>query len=345
VTTWESALAWRLERQYLGDAPAASAVDVVRRLQALPAWLGDAELAVDIRLGVVDSGALGRAVASDHVVKVYANRGSTQFMTPDVAASMLAVRAAGRQWELKSWVEFYGIPPEQWPALRDEVRAAVADGPLTRDELAAAISASRRFGAVGHAFVDSRDTFLKPFMWQGDLRFGPDRDGAATLQSFDGVRGWPGIPELDDAGRAVIVGYLAAYGPATDERLTYWLGDGLSAGRKRITAWLADLRDAGHIVDLEVDGAPAAVLAEYADEIERATPSSAIRLVPGFDQWVLGPGTADPNVIAPERRAFATRGANLALEGGRVCGTWKRTDAGAEITWFDERRDVEVSTD
>lgn len=345
MTTWDSALAWRLERQFLGDAPAASAVEVVRRLQALPAWLGDAELAVDIRLGVASTGALAKAVASDEVVKVYANRGSTQFMVPETAASVLTVRAAGRQWELKSWVEFYGISPDEWPALRDEVRAAVADGPLTRDELAAAISASRRFGAVGHAFVDSRDTFLKPFMWQGDLRFGPDRDGAATLQPLDGVPGWPGIPDLDDAGRAVIVGYLDAYGPAADERLTYWLGDGLSAGRKRITRWLAELRDAGRIVDVVVDGAPAAVLAEHADELEAATPVSTIRLVPGFDQWVLGPGTADPNVITAERRVLATRGANLVLEGGRVSGTWKRTDAGAEITWFDERRDVEVVAD
>lgn len=314
----------------------ASVVDVVHRLQAVPAWLGDAEQAIGIRMRTPNSDALARALDSGEVVKVYANRGSTQLTTPEAAAALLPVRAAGRQWELKSWVDFYGVPADRWPSLREEVRAAVTDGPLTREELADAVSSSKRFGAVGHAFVDSRDTFLKPFMWQGDLRFGPDREGAATLASFDGVPGWRGVRELDEAGAEVIVGYLDAYGPVTDSNLGYWLGEGLSAGRRRIATWVAELRAAERVVELDVEGTPALALAEHADAIERSKPSRDIRFVPGFDQWVLGPGTADPQVISAARRALATRGASLVLEGGRTRGTWRRAGGVVEIAWFAE---------
>jgi len=343
MVSWDAALGWRARRQFLEGPPAASAVDVVRRLQAVPAWLGDARFAVGVRLGVPDSVELAEAVAADQVVRVYANRGSTQFATPEAAAALLAVRAAGRQWALKSWVDFYGVAADEWPALRDEVRAAVAGGPLTRDELAAAMSSSRRFGHVAHAFVDSRDTFLKPFMWQGDLRFGADRGGAATVQDFTGVPGWQGVLDLDEAGRAVIVGYLSAYGPATGDNLQYWLGDGLSAGRARIARWVASLRSEGRVVELDVEGAPALALAEHADDIANATASGDVRFVPGFDQWVLGPGTADPNVISTARRASATRGANLVLVGGRVNGTWKPATHGVEVAWFDERGPAPVA--
>ena len=336
MASWAGALAWRAERQFLGETRAASALEVVTRLQAVPAWLGDADLAVGLRLAADEPGALARAVAAGEVVKVYAHRGSTQYLTPAGAATALTVRAAGRQWARTSWVEFYGVQADAWPALREEVRAAVAPGALTRAELAAAISASARFGHVGHAFVDSRDTFLKPFMWQGDLRFGPDRDGDATLASFDGVPGWTGVAELDDAGPAVVEGYLAAYGPATEANLAYWLGAGLSAGRKRIASWLSALRASGRVVELHVDETPAFALDADADAIESASGSPALCLVPGYDQWVLGPGTADPHVIAPERRALATRGAALVLEGGRVRGIWRRAGSDVEVSWFAE---------
>jgi hypothetical protein len=61
-----------------------------------------------------------------------------------------------------------------------------------------------------------------------------------------------------------------------------------------------------------------------------------VRLLPGYDQWVLGPGTADPHVVPPGRRALVTRQANLVIAGGVVSGTWSLTDGAVVVDWFAE---------
>jgi hypothetical protein len=42
---------------------------------------------------------------------------------------------------------------------------------------------------------------------------------------------------------------------------------------------------------------------EAAREIAAAEPVDRVRLLPAFDQYVLGPGTRDPTIIDPGRRA------------------------------------------
>ena len=105
-----------------------------------------------------------------------------------------------------------------------------------------------------------------------------------------------------------------------------------------IERWLRELRSAGEVVDIQVGGTSASALAEHADAIASSRPSTEVRFVPGYDQWVLGPGTADADVIAPERRNLATRGAALVLWGGRVRATWRRTRETVEVQWFGPSR-------
>ena len=44
-------------------------------------------------------------------------------------------------------------------------------------------------------------TLIKALTWQGDVSFGPCRDGLHTVQRLDTNPKWSGIPDLDDAGR------------------------------------------------------------------------------------------------------------------------------------------------
>ena len=69
-----------------------------------------------------------------------------------------------------------------------------------------------------------------------------------------------------------------------------------------------------------------------------AEPSDAVRLLPGHDQWVIGPGTKDIHVTPPSRREAITRKANPVIAGGVVCGTWARRGDELAIAWLDERR-------
>lgn len=324
------ALAWRMGRQFLEPVGSGEVDDVVDRLVAVPAWSGDAKFAVGVRREQPVPGDVGAALADGRLVKVFAFRGSTQIMTPEGAGVHLALRAAGRMWERRSWQTHYDLTPGEWPALREAVREAVEPGPLTPGELAEAVTARDRFRHLGPA-LSRLDTFLKPFFWQGDLCFGPTRDGEATLQALAHNPRWTGLPDLDDAGRRSVRAYLSAYGPATPAQLQYWLGEGLGAGGKRIEGWLGDLRD--DVTAVVVDRAVALVLAEHAEELAATRPTGAVRFLAGHDQWVLGPGTADRQIVPPELRAAVTRGANVVIAGGVVAGTWKVAGAVLAVTW------------
>lgn len=330
--TWAQALAWRMDRHLLAPTGMLPADDVVNRLGAIPAWSGDPGYAVRVRQAESDPGDLERALAQGRLIKVFAFRGATHLMTPAGAAVHLALRAASRMWERRSWRDHYQVEPEEWPSLRRSVREALADGPRTLEELAAAVTTTDRFAHLGPA-LSATDTFLKPFFWQGDVCFGPTRNGQVTLQALAQNRYWPGLPEVQEAGVQAVLAYLSAYGPTTPERVHYWLGEGLGAGRRRITGWFADLGE--QLTEIEVEGEPALVHTDHVEDLMAASPTSAVRFLTGHDQWVLGTGTADVHVVPPEHRPAVSRGANLVITGGVVCGTWRIAGDGPEVSWFD----------
>jgi hypothetical protein len=333
--TWSRALAWRMRRQLLEPVAGESVAGVVRRLVAVPAQPeAAAELAIRTRRRTSRPGEVARAVAEGRILKTFAFRGATHLLTPEEGGAYLTLRAASRMWELPSWQSHYGLAPADWPRLRETVREALAGGPLTRDELGAAVTARPEFRHLGFAFGDGSGTLLKPLAWQGDMSFGPPRDGQVTFQRLDGNPRWAGLPELDEAGPHAVEAYFRAYGPATPDHLHHWLGEGLSAGRKRITAWIAGFGD--RLAPVEVDGDSAYVLSEDLDELAATAATRAVRLLPGYDQWVLGPGTADAHIVPPARRKLVSRNANLVLAGGVVAGTWSVRGDRAEVSWFAE---------
>jgi hypothetical protein len=335
--SWAQALGWRLDRQFLGPVGSGSVVEVVRRLGAVLAMnRQSAELAIRTRRTTSEPDELTTAFEAGEVIVSFAFRGSTHYLAADDGGTYLALRAAGRQWELKSWVAHYRLTPQGWPDFRAAVREALTDGPLTVVELGQALARDRAYRHLEPVFDDGAGTLIKPLSWQGDLSIAPSREGTLTLQRLDTNPRWGGIPALDDAGPCAVLAYFAAYGPATIEHLHYWLGEGLSAGRKRIEGWFAGLSD--QLVAVDVDGTPAYVAREHVDSLLAATTSDEVRLLPGHDQWVMGPGTKDTHVIPAAVREVVTRKANLVVHGGVVCGTWTRKADDLAITWLDPRQ-------
>src|SRR5580765_914440 len=341
--SWAQALAWRMERQLLDPVGSDSAADVVRRLGAVLSMDESlAELAVRTRRAASRPGELAQALADGEVINVFAFRGAMHYLSPEEGGVYLALRAAGRQWELPSWVEYYRLRPADWPDFRAAVRDALRDGPLTYAELGEALTKHRAYRHLKPVFDDGSVTLIKALTWQGDMSLGPLRDGQRTFQRLDSNPKWKGIPDLEDAGPRAITAYLRTYGPATFDHVHHWLGDNLSAGRKRLDRWLSELAD--HLVAVDVEGTTAYVVAEDAESLTAARPSNAVRFLPGHDQWVMGPGTKDSQVTPPALREAMTRKANPVIVGGVVCGTWAvkkgKKDARNEIavTWLDGRQ-------
>ena len=333
--TWKQALAWRLRRHLLDSVTTGSVAAVVGRLGAVPAYPDTtAELAVGRRRSGSRPGDVARALDAGEVFKTYAFRGATHLLTPEEGGAYLALRASGRQWELPSWQETYGLAPADWPAFRETVRDALADEPLTRQELQVAVGRRGRFRNAAAGLSSNSDTLLKPLMWQGDVCFGPARDGEATLQSMHRLARWAGLPSVDEAGRTAVEAYVRTYGPTTADAVQYYLGAGLSASRKALRGWLNDLSD--RLLTIDVGGEDVLVSAADVADLTSTTVAPTVRLLPAADPWVMGPGTADPHVVPPARRQLVTRGANLVLAGGVVAGTWTRKAGTLAVVWFGE---------
>ena len=151
------------------------------------------------------------------------------------------------------------------------------------------------------------------------------------------VSGQAGVPEPETAAALAIASYLKAYGPATAERFGFWIGSG-RIGKRRIQEWFKALGP--RLAEVDVEGEQAYVLAEDLDDLISTKPTRAVRLLPGFDQFVMGPGTGDGHVVTTRRRTAVSKQsgwiAPVVLAGGVVRGTWGVAGNRVQVAWFKE---------
>ena len=337
--TWQQALAWRMERHLLDPSTNASVEDVVRRLCGVQAQVASsAELAIRVRQSKSPAGEVGRALAEGRLVKTWAMRATLHLLTPEDAGSFLSLMAHARSWERPIWQRYFGVSAGQMEELRPIVREILGDSALTRDELIAEVIKRRGFDHIGDALKSGWGTLLKPMAWQGDLVFGPSRGTRVTfMRPHVASASWAGVPAVDDAWAKVILAYLGAYGPATIDNFSAWLSRGtISKGQLRV--WFAELGD--QLAQVEIEGELMYARSEDLDVLGAARPSSTLRLLPGFDQWVLGPGTDDAHVIPAARRRAVSKQAGwiapVLVVGGVVRGTWELKGDRVTVAWFKE---------
>jgi hypothetical protein len=324
--TWEQVFAWRMRRQLLESPGGASAVEVVRRLAGVQAQVASAaELAVAVRQAPPQPGDLARALWEDRaLIKTWAMRGTLHLLPADEAGAYLALVGAVRSWEKASWQKAFGATPAEVAALTEAVGEALDGRVLTREELVDDVVARTRSGHLAELMRSGWGTLLKPVAWQGYLCQGPMRGTRVTFTRPDGWSPlWREVPEPRAAAPTVVRAYLRAHGPATIEAFDGWLTRGMSR-KPLLREWFADLGD--ELVEVDVAGRPAYLLAADLDDLVAQQPSRLVRLLPGFDQYVLAAGTGAAEVVPPERRAEVSRTAGwispVVLNGGRVAGVW-----------------------
>jgi hypothetical protein len=134
-----------------------------------------------------------------------------------------------------------------------------------------------------------------------------------------------------------LVAYFGAYAPTTVDSFGNWLAGGWF-GKRQLRTWFARMGD--RIAEVQVDGETGYVLAEDLDELAATRPTKSVRLLPGFDQYVMGPGTGDGHVVPKARRGAVSRQsgwiAPVVVAGGAVSGTWEFDGEGVRVSWFKE---------
>jgi hypothetical protein len=332
-----------MRRQFLADvapgaAPPDDVVEILRRLCGVQAQVASAaELAVGVRQAEPTSGGVSPALEARGVVKTWAMRGTLHLLAADSAAAYLALIAAARTWQSATWQKTF-LESRQLDALADAVTAVLDGQVLTRDELVDAVVDRTRDPGLAEHLRSGWGAVLKPLTWQGLLCNGPSQGNRVTFARPDQwVPGWSGLPAPEVAARLVIPTYLGAHGPAPMDAFHQWLIRG-AAKRAMLRSWFAAAADL--LVEVDVEGRPAYALAADVDDIAGTARSTVVRLLPGFDQFVLGPGTRDPVVVPAERRGEVSKAAGwiapVVVKGGRVVGTWKSRGDKLAVALFPE---------
>jgi len=335
---WDQVLGWRMRRHLLGRSHDGGPVQVARRLGGIQAQVTSAaELAVAVRQPTSRPGVVEQALDDRTLVRTWAMRGTLHLLAADEAAAYLSLLAAAKTWQKGAWQRTFATA-EQLAAITEATCAALDGRVLTRDDLVAEVLERTGDETLSEPLRSGWGAVLKPLAWQGHLCNGPTRDGRVTFTRPDTwLAGWRGLPEPDAAARTVVRAYLGAHGPASMAAFDQWLTRGASK-RAALRSWFGELGD--ELVTVDVEGQDLLARAVDVDDLAAATPSRDVRLLPGFDQYVLAPGTGDPQVVPPSRRQNVSKAAGwispVVVAGGRVVGTWQLDGATVDVALFDE---------
>jgi hypothetical protein len=327
--SWGQVFAWRMRRQYLDPRTTGTAADIVGRLCGVQAQVWSAaETAVAVRQRAPDSDSVNRDFAARSLMKTWAMRGTLHLLRPDDAGAYLSLMETTGFWRKPSWQRVSGVTPHQIDELTEKVAVILDGAVLTRDQLVTRIVADKRFAGMEERLRSGWGQVLKPLAWRGVLCHGPNQGNKITFTlPASQYPNWTKTPEPDVAAPAVITAYLGAYGPATPEVFDRWLSLN-STSRPRLRQWFADLGDT--LTEVDVDGRKALMVTEHVEELAGIEPYKGTRLLGGFDQYLLGPGTNDEALLPTEHRSAVSRTSGwispIVVVDGRVVGVWTIAD-------------------
>jgi hypothetical protein len=339
--TWKQVLAWRMRRQFVEQAEDVSALEIARRLAGVQAQVASAaEFAIAVRRRTPVSGEVTRALLDERtLVKTWAARGTLHLLPADEAAAHLMLCSSIRNWEKGAWQRTFGATPADLEAIAAAAADVLSDGAaLTREELTRAVVDETGSRHLAEVLGSGWGTLLKPLAWWGVLCYGPPQGAKVTFTSpARWLPGWTGLPSMEDAARTVIHAFLGAHGPATPDMFDNWLMRKQSR-KKDVRAWFGAAGEG--LATVEVEGVPMYLLEEHREELLDTAPTTSVRMLGGFDQYILGAGTGSTYLVPAEHKSQVSRTAGwispVVLYGGRVAGVWDAAEGDVTVTPFED---------
>jgi winged helix DNA-binding protein len=334
--SWAQAAAWRIRRHHLDRrAAAGSMLRVASRLCGVHAQvMSSAELTVWARVEKLGRGAVQRALWEDRtLIKTWAMRGTLHLLPADELPLWHAVlRTSRRYLRPAAWKNYFGITMEELDRLTEAVGDALDGRVMTREELVREVARRTGSAAVAAKVAESSwGTILKPAAFTGRLCFGPS---VGQRVQFTGPDTWlrakPAAVDPQAAPAAVTRRFLAAYGPATHRDLArWWGGGGIVVARQ----WIGALGD--EVTRMEVDGAEAWMLAADARKARQLAPTRSVRLLPGFDQYVVAASCHAEHLLPGDLRSRVYRPQGwispVLLVNGLMQGVWRHEIKGSRV--------------
>jgi hypothetical protein len=123
--------------------------------------------------------------------------------------------------------------------------------------------------------------------------------------------------------------YLKAYAPSTLDDYARWFGT-QAAGARRMLQALGN-----QAMTVSIEGTPHWLLAEDEAAMRRARPTRSVRLLPAFDQYVLGAPRRSAAFLDPKLKARVYRNQGwispVLLVDGEMVGVWRHKRKGSRV--------------
>lgn len=313
----------RLIAQRISAPRSATPAETVRWMLALQAQdFPGVKWSVGLRQLDGTEAAVEAACDAGEIVRSWPMRGTLHLVAAEDLPWMLRLTAPRSVASAGARRAFLGIADLDVELARDIAVAALTGGGIRRREaLLAAIEAG------GVSTRGQRGYHLLWYLAQtGTLVLGPADGRQQTFVLLDEWVPHPRRLEHDEALGELARRYFASHGPATAKDLARWSGLSLGEVRKGIDVAGSSLES------LELDGISYYLAPDTLDADPGAAP---VRLLPGFDEYVLGYQDRTA-VLPPEHSQAIVPGGNgmfkpTILVDGAVVGTWRRTIKAREI--------------
>jgi uncharacterized protein YcaQ len=333
--TWPQALAWRMRRHHLIErATPAEMLEVTARIGGLHAQvMSSAELTLHARVDGLEREAIAGALWEDRtLVKLWAMRGTLHLLPASELDTWLGALATYDHYRKKVWLKAFDITEEQLEQLIAAIGEALDGRPLTREELGAAVARIAGEPELADKVQGSWGPYLKPASFRGRLCFGPNDGQKVTFTRPDSwLNRRLDLPEADEALREVTRRHLGAFGPAAREDLARWWGVQPAQGGRMLKALGEEIEE------VDVEGTAGWMLREHAAEAAaEEPPERLVRMLPGFDMWVIGAARDAAALLDPaeKKRVYRDQGwiSPVLLVNGRMDGVWKHERKGKRLT-------------
>ena len=307
-------------------------LDVVSDLCGLHAQLmSSAELTAWARVDGLELGAIASALVEDRtLVKSWAMRGTLHLLRSSEYGLWLGGLGTYRHYLKPAWSRGFGISQDDLRRMIAAVAEALDGRALTREELAAEVARITASPDLGEKLLGSWGSTLKPATYQGGLCFGPPKGRHVTFVRPDQWLSGLTVESADEAMATITRRFLAVNGPATRDDYARWFAISPAAAGRHIAA-LGD-----EVAEVDVEGTSLCLMATDVESATDSEPPGVVRLLPAFDQYVVGSTRQTDHLMSGPHRARVYRPQGwlspVILVDGQMVGVWRHERKGTRLT-------------
>ena len=334
--TWSQVLAVRVRRHMLEQR--GSRDDLIPLARMLCGFHGQilsaAEQTAAARLDGLKPGDFEQALWEDRTLyKTWAMRGTLHILPSDQFAIWIAALSQlPRADDSASWRKYFATSTDM---VDDMIRAtdiALKDEIHTRESLAAAVAMIAKRPDLEERLMGSWGLFLKPSARLGHVCFAPSE--GSRVRFTHPITWLPLVEDIDpeEGLRIALRQYLHTYGPTNRREFMRWFGVIKASLGDRL---LSQIADETSTVRISGEAASYRVLTADVEELCAAVPSTTVRLLPGFDQYVVNANRGIGAILPQEHSTDVYRAQGwispTIVVGGQIVGTWSHDLKSADM--------------